>query len=119
MLAANYVDRYLSVVSTPKSSLQLLGTACLLIASKLREAVPFTADKLVVYTDHSVTVQQLVVCQSLSLSSKLLYIIPVYLYPFVRMFSLIEFFCAWFCAAVMAQERYLFIYLFYLRKQQS
>jgi len=62
VLAASYVDRYLSVVpTTPKSSLQLLGTACLLIASKLREAVPFTADKLVAYTDHSVTAKQLMV----------------------------------------------------------
>ena len=61
VLAANYVDRYLSIVSTPKSTLQLLGTACLYIASKLREAVPFTADKLVAYTAYSITVSQLMV----------------------------------------------------------
>jgi len=61
VLAASYVDRYLSVVPTLKSTLQLLGTACLLIASKLREAVPFTADKLVAYTDRSITAKQLMV----------------------------------------------------------
>ena len=64
VLAANYIDRYLSIVSTLKSNLQLLGTACLYIASKLRESVPFTADKLVAYTDHSMTVSQLMVCFS-------------------------------------------------------
>jgi len=62
VLAASYVDRYLSVVPMRKCGLQLLGTACLLIASKLKEAVPFTAPKLVTYTDDSVTVSQLVVC---------------------------------------------------------
>jgi len=67
VLAASYVDRYLSVVPTPKSSLQLLGTACLLVASKLREAVPFTVDKLVAYTDHSVTTEQLMVLVTLLL----------------------------------------------------
>jgi len=61
VLAAGYVDRYLSVVPTVKSELQLLGCACLFIASKLRTAVPFTADKLVAYTDHSITVDRLMV----------------------------------------------------------
>jgi len=62
VLAAGYVDRYLSVMpTTPKSRLQLLGSACLLIASKLRDATPFSADKLVAYTDHSITATQLMV----------------------------------------------------------
>jgi len=61
VLAASYVDRYLSIVPTPKSTLQLLGSACLFIASKLKETVPFTADKLVAYTDYSITISQLMV----------------------------------------------------------
>ena len=66
VLAVGYVDRYLSVApATPKSSLQLLGSACLLIASKLRDATPFTAAKLVDYTDHSVTAKQLTVRQAI------------------------------------------------------
>jgi len=61
VLAASYVDRYMSIVPTLKSKLQLLGCACLFIASKLKEAVPFTADKLVAYTAHSVTISELMV----------------------------------------------------------
>jgi len=61
VLAAGYVDRYLSVVPTLKSRLQLLGTACLFIASKLKETAPFTADKLISCTDYSITSSQLMV----------------------------------------------------------
>ncbi|EZA49413.1 hypothetical protein DMN91_008878 [Ooceraea biroi] len=55
-LSMNYVDRFLSICPIRKSQLQLLGTACLLLASKLRETVPFTVELLVFYTDNSVTI---------------------------------------------------------------
>uniref|UniRef100_UPI00358E4808 G1/S-specific cyclin-D2-like isoform X2 n=1 Tax=Myxine glutinosa TaxID=7769 RepID=UPI00358E4808 len=58
-LAMNYLDRFLCIVATSKSRLQLLAAACMLLASKLRETVPLTADKLCVYTDHSVYLQEL------------------------------------------------------------
>lgn len=51
----NYVDRFLSVCPIRKSQLQLLGTTCLLLASKLREPKPLSADILVFYTDNSIT----------------------------------------------------------------
>lgn len=42
-----------------KNQLQLLGTVCMLLASKLRESKPLAGETLVYYTDHSVTKQQL------------------------------------------------------------
>ncbi|NWU98157.1 CCND3 protein, partial [Upupa epops] len=58
-LAMNYVDRYLSTVPVRKSHLQLLGAVCMLLASKLRETMPLTVEKLCIYTDNSITAQQL------------------------------------------------------------
>lgn len=67
-LAVNYMDRFLSVCSIRKNQLQLLGTACMFIASKLREPRPLAAKVLVSYTDNSITLKDLLV----SLPSKLL-----------------------------------------------
>ena len=63
-LSMNYLDRFLSVMSIRKTHLQLLGTACMFLASKLKvfkkKAVKIiTAEKLVIYTDHSITLEGL------------------------------------------------------------
>nr|ATL75340.1 cyclin D-like protein [Diachasma muliebre] len=58
-LSMNYLDRFLSICPIRKSQLQLLGTACLLLASKLRETRPVTAEILVFYTDNSITLDDL------------------------------------------------------------
>ncbi|XP_029818362.1 G1/S-specific cyclin-D3 [Manacus vitellinus] len=55
----NYVDRFLSSVPVQKNRLQLLGAVCMLLASKLRETMPLTVEKLCIYTDNSITPQQL------------------------------------------------------------
>ncbi|KAM7413833.1 hypothetical protein PAMA_018901 [Pampus argenteus] len=58
-LAMNYIDRFLSVEPTKKNHLQLLGAACMFLASKLKETIPLTAEKLCIYTDNSITPSQL------------------------------------------------------------
>lgn len=63
-LAVNYMDRFLMCCSIMKNQLQLLGTVCMLLASKLRESKPLAGETLVYYTDHSVTKQLLWVSKS-------------------------------------------------------
>jgi len=58
-LSMNYLDRFLSLVPIRKSQLQLLGAVCMFIASKLKETVPLTAEKLCIYTDHCITCEEL------------------------------------------------------------
>uniref|UniRef100_A0A1B6EAC8 Cyclin N-terminal domain-containing protein n=1 Tax=Clastoptera arizonana TaxID=38151 RepID=A0A1B6EAC8_9HEMI len=59
ILAMNYLDRFLSICPIKKCQLQLLGSACLLVASKLREPRPISAETLVFYTDNSITLPNL------------------------------------------------------------
>ncbi|NXP64533.1 CCND2 protein, partial [Chloropsis cyanopogon] len=58
-LAMNYLDRFLAVVPTRKCHLQLLGAVCMFLASKLKETIPLTAEKLCIYTDNSIKPQEL------------------------------------------------------------
>ncbi|XP_065670588.1 G1/S-specific cyclin-D2 [Hydra vulgaris] len=68
-LSVNLLDRYLSLVSIQKSQLQLLGTTCMFLASKLKETIPLTAEKLVIYTDNSVTLEELLDWEIIVLNS--------------------------------------------------
>ncbi|XP_034825629.1 G1/S-specific cyclin-D3 [Maniola hyperantus] len=69
-LAISYLDRFLSTCRIGKSQLQLLGTACLLLASKLREPSSrgLPADLLVFYTANSITLTDLCSWELLVLS---------------------------------------------------
>ena len=60
----NYLDRFLSVCNTSRTKLQLLGAACMFIASKLKETCPISAERLVIYTDHSINLSNLMVNMS-------------------------------------------------------
>lgn len=70
LLCLSYMDRFLSLVPIKKTHLQILATACLLLASKLREpnykALP--VELLVFYTDHSITKKDLIRWELLVLS---------------------------------------------------
>ena len=58
-LAVSYMDRVLSSLSVKKNQFQLLAAVCILLASKFSQVVPITTELLVVYTDNSVTVEEL------------------------------------------------------------
>lgn len=57
--AVNYLDRVLSTVQIKRRQLQLVASVCMFIASKVREADPIDAQKLVIYTDFSITLNDL------------------------------------------------------------
>lgn len=60
-LAMNLLDRFLAVVRINKTQLQLLGSVCLFIASKMRQSRPVSPKALVQYTDWSITLEELTV----------------------------------------------------------
>ena len=55
-----------------RSKFQLLGSAALLVASKLREAVPLGVRRLVQFTDHSITDAELAVCHNYTTTTTVL-----------------------------------------------
>ncbi|KAF5285008.1 hypothetical protein FQR65_LT02320 [Abscondita terminalis] len=67
-IAVHLMDRFLAVCSINKSCLQLLGTSCMLVASKLREPKPLPAQTLVFYTDNSIRIEDLRRCELLVVS---------------------------------------------------
>ena len=60
LLAVHYLDTFLSTTTIRKSQFQLVAATCLLLASKFSAVVAISALQLVLYTDHSVTVEELV-----------------------------------------------------------
>lgn len=60
-LAINYLDRVLSSKNIKKSQFQLLASVCLFLASKFKETCPLPAEHLVIYTDYSVSVKDIMV----------------------------------------------------------
>merc|ERR1712154_229726 len=58
-LAMNLMDRFLAKTRIEKSQLQLLGAVCLFLSSKFKEAAPIPSEKLVMYTDFSVSLEDI------------------------------------------------------------
>ncbi|XP_060925206.1 G1/S-specific cyclin-D3 [Limanda limanda] len=54
-LATQYLDSYLRACAVEKRHLQSLGTACMSLASKMRETVPLTSSSLCIYADNSIS----------------------------------------------------------------
>merc|ERR1712209_142343 len=69
LLAVHYLDTFLSSTTIRKSQFQLAAATCLLLASKFSSVVPISADQLVLYTDYSITTEELVSWELLLLQS--------------------------------------------------
>ena len=57
--SVQYLDRFLSQLSIKTRQLQLLGSACLLLSSKLHDPKPLSLYNLVIYTDCSISMPEL------------------------------------------------------------
>lgn len=57
-LTVNYIDRFLSMMSVLRGKLQLVGTACMLLASKFEEIYPPEVSEFVYITDDTYTAKQ-------------------------------------------------------------
>ena len=68
-LSLNYLDRFLSQKRIKKTQFQLVGTVCIFLASKMCECAPITAEKLLVYTDNSVSLDELLHWEMLVLAT--------------------------------------------------
>jgi hypothetical protein len=68
-LSLNYMDCFLSKKRIKKTQFQLLATVCLFLASKMSESVPLSAEKLLIYTDNSVILPELLQWELLVLTT--------------------------------------------------
>ena len=59
LLAVHYLDTFLSTTVIRKSQFQLAAASCLLLASKYVAVAPISGLQLVLYTDHSISLQEL------------------------------------------------------------
>lgn len=62
-LTVAYIDRYLSVVPVPRSELQLVGVACMLVASKYEEIYAPTVEDFCYITDHTYSRERLLAAE--------------------------------------------------------
>merc|ERR1712029_758842 len=58
-LAINYLDRFLATTNISKTKFQLVAATCLFLASKFKETSPLPAEHLVIYTDYSISIQEI------------------------------------------------------------
>ncbi|XP_003737283.1 cyclin-A2 [Galendromus occidentalis] len=68
-LAVSFIDRFLSVMSVVRSKLQLVGTAAMLVASKVEEIYPPELAQYVYVTDDTYTGSQIIRMEALLLNT--------------------------------------------------
>ena len=57
-MSVNFIDRFLSEVSVQRGKLQLVGIACMMIASKYEEIYPPSSQEFTYITDNTYTIAQ-------------------------------------------------------------
>jgi len=73
-LSVDYIDRYLTrKPAVPKTQLQLLGVACIFIASKLEEIYPPKLSEFTYVCDGACTEQEILACEMLLLNVSINY----------------------------------------------
>jgi cyclin D2 len=68
-LALHYMDLFLSRKKIKRSQFQLLAAVCLFLASKMCDSPPITAEQLLMYTDNSVWLKELLQWEMLVLTT--------------------------------------------------
>jgi len=68
-LTVNYIDRFLSCMSVIRGKLQLVGTACMLVAAKFEEIYPPEVSEFVYITDDTYTAKQVLRMEHLILKT--------------------------------------------------
>lgn len=68
-LCISYVDRFLSKMAVNRAKLQLLGTCCMYLASKMEEIYPPNINEFVYITDNSYTKKQVIEMEKLVLQT--------------------------------------------------
>jgi len=68
-LTVNYIDRFLSCMSVLRGKLQLVGTSCMLVASKFEEIYPPEVAEFVYITDDTYSAKQVLRMESLVLKT--------------------------------------------------
>jgi len=85
-LTINYIDRFLSVMSVLRGKLQLVGTACMLVAAKYEEIYPPDVSDFVFITDDTYTTKQVLKMESLILKTLGFYICVPTIVDFLERF---------------------------------
>jgi hypothetical protein len=93
-LAINILDRFLCHMQIHKTQLQLLGSVCVLIASKIREPCPIPGKALITYTDYSINAEELKVSNHLKKYYNLVMTADQFKCLLYDLLTLMKYFCA-------------------------
>ncbi len=86
-LAVNYIDRFLSYVPVARAKLQLVGVACMLVASKFEDVHPPAVDEFVYISDNTYLRDEVLQMEGALLSRLEFNLSVVTAVPFLRRYA--------------------------------